>query len=1008
MRFSHQDKPASSGIRRNLVPTLLASAIAAALPVSAYAEDAAVAEEVVVTGIRSSLQKAADLKKNDSRIVDAIVAEDIGKLPDNNIAEALQRVTGVSIETDFGVGDSVSIRGLPQNRVELNGRTTSGDTRDGMSLQDFPSSFLSSVEVIKSPTADMIEGALGGTVRMNTVRPLELQGLTLAGSADYEYSDKTEEWGPILNGSVGNVWDLDSGGTFGVVGNISFQDRTLRQDNYFARWEMFDLESELGFASNGPGGNFQVANQHTVEQYEEERERTAVNVSFQWAPASEDGNVYLDINMTDRSGSQRGNSIIDNGELRDRSGNLRLDGATQDQYGVLSGYEQQTWAIPKAYLEFRNTKALSNALGFEFNFSDSFTVAGEISQSSSESTTPDSHFNLRGVNQANVDAHVATLSPGDNSGWFDASDPITDVSFRDPVEAGGAGLRNWYDQTFTLNGDGVPSVVTVDSVITDPWTNPANLALRQYEYQLRQTDNEEIAARLDFEWAEAFGLEYVSALKAGFRFTENDFKLTESEFDTGSNLYKDTFDDVTGLPASVFADDFLALFPGTFTEFDHPNSFSQHGIGESSMLNYLIYDDLDNPEATFERVMTALEGTNNYRAGTLAENMSPSQGLYREIAESTGAFYLSAEFDFDVITAVVGGRYVTTDVESSTFVDGDLVTGTNDYADFLPSMNATYHVNDSTMVRFAAAKVMRRPDYTDLSSAFEPNGNLTTAERGALGLDPFRATQYDLSVEYYFDTGMVSAALFYKDVESFFKDEITCVATPITIANQNTAEWPTVCLLNQAGVTNTDIVFHQEQVVGNGENEVIALRDAGLTGIRTSEKSNGESGTVEGFELAYQQHFDFLPGLWSGLGVSANYTYADSEQPNGNPLLDISKNSYNVQVYWEGESFQTRLAYNFRDQYLDTEGEKRIQTIGADGAGFDNAPGEDPTEGNNYRDDRGQLDFSASWDVNDSITLVGNVTNLLEEPVSFVTEIGNTWKWTEADRRFSLGIRAKF
>ncbi|WP_350636603.1 TonB-dependent receptor plug domain-containing protein, partial [Pseudoalteromonas sp. GW168-MNA-CIBAN-0100] len=90
----------------------------------------------------------------------------------------------------------VSIRGLPQNRVELNGRSTIGDSRDGISLQDFPSSFLKTVEVVKSPTADMIEGALGGTVSLRTVRPLELDKLTAAMSLDAEYADKTENVAP--------------------------------------------------------------------------------------------------------------------------------------------------------------------------------------------------------------------------------------------------------------------------------------------------------------------------------------------------------------------------------------------------------------------------------------------------------------------------------------------------------------------------------------------------------------------------------------------------------------------------------------------------------------------------------------------------------------------------------------------------------------------------------------------------------------------------------------------
>ena len=129
-------------------------------------------EIISVSGIRQSLQTGIDLKRADSRIIDAVVAEDIGKLPDNNIAEALQRITGISINREFGVGSEVSIRGLSQNRVELNGRSTLGDGRKGVNFQDFPSYFLSEIEVIKSPTPKMIEGALGGTINLkNSATP---------------------------------------------------------------------------------------------------------------------------------------------------------------------------------------------------------------------------------------------------------------------------------------------------------------------------------------------------------------------------------------------------------------------------------------------------------------------------------------------------------------------------------------------------------------------------------------------------------------------------------------------------------------------------------------------------------------------------------------------------------------------------------------------------------------------------------------------------------------------
>lgn len=155
-----------------------------------------------------------------------------------------------------------------------------------------------------------------------------------------------------------------------------------------------------------------------------------------------------------------------------------------------------------------------------------------------------------------------------------------------------------------------------------------------------------------------------------------------------------------------------------------------------------------------------------------------------------------------------------------------------------------------------------------------------------------------------------------------------------------------------------------------------------------------------------------MPDAWSGLGVAANYTYADSEQPNLNPLLQISKNTYNAQVFWEYEAFQVRLAYNFRDRFLDTEEETRVANVGAralnDSTNDETADSYDATAGNNYRDDRGQFDFSASWEINDNVTVVSNISNLFGAPSSYSTELGSKWKYTEADRRMSIGVRAKF
>lgn len=958
------------------------SAFTLAFNQAAFAQEEAALEEVVVTGIRASLQAATDIKRNDSRIVDVVAAEDIGKLPDNNIAEALQRITGVSIDSDFGVGESVSIRGLSENRVELNGRSTMGDDRDGVSLDDFPSSFLKTVEVIKSPTADMIEGALGGTVSMKTVRPLELDGLTAAGAFDFEYADKTEHTAPIFNGSIGNNWDMGDSGTFGAIAMFSYQDRELRQDEFFNRVRVYDEDAGGAGAQgqgNTPSGRYAVREQNTVEQFVETRERTATNVTLEWAPASEAGSFYFDLTKTERAGTQAGVSILDVGGSRVYDANTTQDENGQVNNFVLDG----AFVIPKTKSEFRQTESTSYAFGGEWNFGENIKVSGEYASSGSDSTEPETYFNLRPISRAQY-------------------------------ELDGSATTHSFEAAFSQDGDKIPSVIYSD---WNALTAPENLALRDLTHNDVVTTNDEIAYRLDVEINEAFGQDWLASVKAGFRATENEYVYDKAKFEI-KDLYRHAYEldsngDATTDLRIVWIDEFEAMHPGSITMVSYNDSFDQTGLsGRNDLLTYRVYDPttIHDIEAAYDKIKSSFAGTTKELTGSFEDNLERDNGAYRDIVEETAAMYITADMDFDMIRATAGVRYITTDVASTVYSgEGELVTGTHSYSDVLPSLNVSYDLQEDTILRFAAAKVMRRPNYSDLSSAFDVDNSAVTADRGALTLNPHRTTQFDLSLEHYFgDANMVSAAVFYKDVASFLDASTICVASDLT-ASQNTTEFSNVCLLNTAGEDNPNIEYATD---AQGVAFVEAQRLAGLTGIRTSQTTNGESGKVQGLELGYQQMLDFLPGAWSGLGIGANYTYADSENPNGNTLINISKNTLNTQVYWEYEEFQIRLAYNFRDKFLANEEEKRPEQIGALALGSstnDEAdPNYDPTAGNDYRDDRGQLDFSASWDVNDSITLAANVNNLLGAPSSYSTELGSIWKYTEADRRFTFGVRAKF
>lgn len=941
-------------------------------------------EEIIVTGIRSSLEAAADLKRNDSRIIDAIVAEDIGKLPDNNVAEALQRITGISINRSYGVGDEVSIRGLNNNRIEINGRSTLGESRNGISLDDMPSAFLAAVEVVKSPTPEMIEGALGGTVNMRTIRPLSLDRQILSGSLDMEFADKTENWAPIVNGTYGNNWDLGDGGSFGIVASLSYQDRELRQDTF-----QQDLRVQDGFdinndgvidiadeAQNTPSGNYVFSREHKYEPWVENRERTAANISVEWAPASGRGSVFADLNFTQRSGSEEAYSVL----MAGGSPTNALGTAYEDANGQLNGFVLEgAFILPKTWSEFRETESFSHAFGGEFDLTDKLKVSFEYTTAESDQVEPKSEFNWRAHDQA-----LEAITPADQNRHF--LDAVIDVS----------------------SHSAVPGVDYLSDA--NPFLERDRLALREFRHLTDDILNSEDAYRFDFEYSNPGDLDWFTSLKAGYRATTRDYERSSQEF-RSANLHQDLTSATDPTDYIVWTmTEFDALFPGTLVSPYQPSDlFDQAGYASANQTApFLLYDaallsgDLDG---TFDIVKQLLEGTNREVTGSLASNLTDRDSAFTSIGEETAALYVQVDLDFDIARIVFGGRYVETEVSSSAFQDGVLVTDTETYSDFLPSINVSVDLTDNTILRAAAAKVMRRANFGDLSPAYDFNSDVILADRGNPGLEPFRAAQFDFGVEHYWDGNMLSATVFYKDVASFLKDSIYCAhfAGGVTGQNQSAGAFDQICIL-PAGVTaDSDIYTDTEDAA-----EFAAFVAAGRNGVKTTTVTNGSNGTIQGFELGGVYNFDYLPGAWSGLGINANYTLSQSEDPNGTALEDISENSYNLQLFWEYEGWSARLAYTSREIFLDDTAQKRTEHIGelvaSNTVDLDN----DPTQGNSFRDGINQLDLSGSWDINDSLTLVGSISNLTGEPLINQTITGTAWQVRESDRRFSLGMRFIF
>lgn len=279
-----------------LRPTLLSLALSAlftGLPAAAQTQDSAqpaaeTLDTVVVTGMKSSLMKAQDRKRNADQVVDSIVADDIGKLPDANVAEALQRIAGVQISRNRGEGDRVQVRGLSQTISLLNGRSifTAGKER-GLSLQDVPSELLAGADVFKTPTADQVEGGIGGVIDLRTRRPFDFSGAKVAGTVKTTYADLSEKSNVEGSALLSNRWRLD-GGEFGALLSVAHQKRNYRADT-----------QELGTPAELADGSGVHAPTGVWYAYEAgTRARTGVSASLQFRPNKE-WDFYLDANHTE-------------------------------------------------------------------------------------------------------------------------------------------------------------------------------------------------------------------------------------------------------------------------------------------------------------------------------------------------------------------------------------------------------------------------------------------------------------------------------------------------------------------------------------------------------------------------------------------------------------------------------------------------------------------------------------------------------------------------------------
>ena len=947
-------------------------------------------EVIEVSGIRASLASAMNEKRFKNNLVEVIEAEDIGKLPDQNLAEVLENITGIQITREAGVGTGVQIRGTDANRTEINGVSTvgSGAGRSGIDFEDVSAAIIAGLEVTKSPDAKTIEGSVGGTINLKTIRPLQLNEQLAAFRVQGENSSLTTDsnFQPRISGTFGDNWDTDHG-TIGIVISGSYAEQDVTAFRPRADRDNI-ITSDSGVASAQSFDFLPI--QFFVQDYDNfEYETKNLVGTIEWAP-NDNTKFFFDAIINDQERLQESSRVQASGvsALNDVSvpdefetinfgslGGTNLGSIQAALRGVIPVDLENDDDDPNLRFSSdtnsRVTKSEIFRLGGEWQ-GEKWSVFAEVASTSSDTTTPSFNTTLNFINPN---------APLDAGGANDNAVPFAyDLS-------GGA-------LTFGI-ADGAEYAPTAEQLL-----DPNNVVLRDVNIGRDTTENFEDAFRVDFTY---YVDTMITSVDFGYRYNKSGSKREE----IGNNVNLRSMEDS---PRGSLFSELLVAGPDNFNDADGRELY---------VADFLLIDPeqvSSNPDAVLAALQQALE---THGSGeTLDEPTSSSTGFF-DIEEETHALYAQANFEYEMFRGNFGVRYLQTDVTSvgnSVTVDenGDelvsRVTNNGDYDFILPRFNLVADVTDDIVLRFGAGKDIRRPNFNDLSTSVtfstSPNPNVAI---GNPNLTPEEVISYDLAAEWYFaEASVISVGIFHKTRKDLFVDQIVSAAEdPVTGYRDLTDPCEGGGIFNPIADIN---VFGPN--LGTGV----------CVGTETKINDTGET-TQKGIEFAVQYDlsgFESELGWASGFGVLANYTIQefdggeaeniatsragqvfvattgnDQEVSAVQGLLNLSENAYNITLYYEKFGLSARMRYTWREAY-------RTDDFGSTSSfpwGF-------PA----VQADRGQLNASVTYDVNENLNIGVEAVNITESEVEqyCVNEGALLCFQGLTDRRITLGANYRF
>jgi TonB-dependent receptor len=989
---------ASSGAM--LMAMALAGAAAAQETPAPAADDTAV-EEVVVTGFRASLANALDIKRRENDLVDVIKAQDIADFPDLNLAESLQRVPGVSIDRDGGEGRTITVRGLGPDFtvVRLNGlealATTGGKDSSGganrgrqFDFSIFASELFNSVTVRKSTSAMNEEGSLGAIIDLQASRPFDFSGPAMSMGAKIGWNDLSRKKDPRFTFLASNRWDTGIG-EIGALISVAYAERkTLEEGSSTGRWEnpSVAFNSATAFPCTGAAYNPVSGPPLTCAQIgtvvggttptttaaagtannlwhpriprygrlQYDQKRLGVTGSLQWRPTENstltlDGllakftnnrdETYLEVISFSRSGAGVPQTDVVNFQADDK-GHL-IKGTFDDV---------------DARVEYRHDDLKTEFNQFTLTYDTKFGDAG--------------HLNIvYGQSRSIQDNPVQTTFSFDR---YNSDNYSYDYSANDKLPSFNYG----FDPTNPANFTYTASNTNGDASLLRLRPSKAVNTFKTFR------------ADVDYEILDGFKLRY------GGDYKEYGFSSWEKRlFSRNLAATGTTFTAEAGypLPAGVTVADVSRLITGFGRGLDLPS-----GVPTS-----WIAPDLDKLKKAIGYDCNCINANGDFRLSVLNQ-----LGALREITEKDTAFYIQGDFDYDIFNIPIRGnlgvRYVKTEQSATGHYNaGNVATpvstpfGTiseqmatdatqsvsREYTNTLPALNISAQPMENFFIRFAAAKVMTRPQLQNLTPGFTAmSQSAQTLTRGNPDLDPMLANNLDLSFEWYPDKEtLLSAGFFQKDIKSYI---------------QQTAE---VMTWSETGLPNS--------LLSNG--------NTSASPFTVTTNINSPGGKLRGFELSAQRPFTFLPAPFDKFGAIVNYTHVKSDidyiikSPTfggtprvqtapavlvTQPLLNLSPDAFNATLYYENAGFKARISGSYRDQYL-------IQV----------APSATNNNDVRIKEKTFNLDGQVSYEFNKfTVTLEAiNLTDQEDSKVDDSTRMSSE-EYVHFGRQFYLGVRYKF